>query len=127
MKISERFLTRLAAAFIAVAICFGLPFAPSFAVNGRSDAGSAVRDRVMGTISGTVSDEDGPVAGAVVKVQGSREAAVTDSQGAFKLTGVKKGKPVKVAAWKDTYYCSVIKQVKAPADRLQFKLVRYHQ
>jgi len=56
------------------------------------------------TIAGVVMDEDGPVAGAVVRVQTTTRAAVTDAGGHFVLADLTPGEPVTLTAWAEGYF-----------------------
>ena len=56
------------------------------------------------TISGSVFDEDGPVAGAVVRVQTTKLSTTTDDEGEFRLTGLTPGKEVFITAWQSGYF-----------------------
>ena len=75
-------------------------------------------------ISGTVTDDDGPVAGATVRLQGSTKSVFTNAAGFFQLT-VPAAKVVNVGAWKQGYYCALLREVTAPAQELNLKLRRY--
>ena len=50
-----------------------------------------------GRLTGTVSDELGPVAGAAVEVKGTTNGVVTDADGHFSLSGVKNGAIIRVS------------------------------
>lgn len=56
------------------------------------------------TVSGIVRGEDGPIAGATVRVQAADTATLTDDEGRFTLTGLSEGVAVTIGAWKHTYY-----------------------
>ena len=56
------------------------------------------------TISGWVSDRNGPVSGAIVRVQASEVFTTTDTGGAFTLTGLAPDRPVILTAWASGYY-----------------------
>jgi hypothetical protein len=51
------------------------------------------------TLSGTVVNKKGPVAGAIVQVQGTPNRTQTTDKGAFTLSGITGVKPVIVTAW----------------------------
>ncbi|MHC4701560.1 MAG: carboxypeptidase regulatory-like domain-containing protein, partial [Planctomycetota bacterium] len=57
-----------------------------------------------GAIDGLVRDGQGPVAGAVVRVQATDISASTDEQGRFTLTGFSPGQSVCLTAWAPGYY-----------------------
>ncbi|MBX2998186.1 MAG: carboxypeptidase regulatory-like domain-containing protein [Caldilineaceae bacterium] len=56
------------------------------------------------TLSGVVVNQDGPVAGATVRVQLSLESTLTAEDGSFTLTGLEKGQSVTVTAWAAGHY-----------------------
>ncbi|MBM3297351.1 MAG: carboxypeptidase regulatory-like domain-containing protein, partial [Candidatus Aminicenantes bacterium] len=56
------------------------------------------------SISGTVRSEEGPLAGAVVRVKGTSLSVVADEEGSFTLTGLAPGRPAAVTAWAPGYY-----------------------
>jgi len=83
----------------------------------ESEAGQAL-------LSGTVTDENGPVAGATVRIQGKTKSVRTDAAGFFQLTAPA-AKVINVGAWKQGYYCSVLREVAAPAQDLKLELRRH--
>ncbi len=70
----------------------------------QTDRDSSVR--LPTTISGTVVNADGPIAGAIVQVQGTPNRTTTDARGAFTLHGQGLGVPhvVTVTAWAEGHY-----------------------
>jgi hypothetical protein len=80
---------------------------------------------VADTIEGVVLDADGPVAGAVVRVQATTNQALTDGEGHFTLTGLSEGVAVTVSTWKDNYYCAKVEGVVPPASGIALTLRRY--
>lgn len=56
-----------------------------------------------GSVTGTVTDEDGPVEGAIVRVNGTQRTETTDAQGRFAFTEVAAGECV-VEVEKHGYY-----------------------
>ncbi len=81
-------------------------------------------------ISGVVIDENGPVAGATVRIQATTNATLTDSNGRFVLTGLSVGESVTVSAWKDGYYCAKvdnrsIRLISPPASNVSLTLRLY--
>ncbi|MBI1877813.1 MAG: carboxypeptidase regulatory-like domain-containing protein, partial [Chloroflexi bacterium] len=56
------------------------------------------------TVSGVVQDEQGPVAGATVRVQLTENYTTTAADGSFTLDGVIATQPVTVTAWAMGYY-----------------------
>ena len=57
-----------------------------------------------GTVSGVVTDSQGPIAGARVRVRATENLTFTDSLGHFTLAGLTDGQEVEIAAWFDGYY-----------------------
>ena len=56
------------------------------------------------SISGTVRDASGPLAGALVQIQGTPNRTTANAQGAFTLDGVAGPPPVVVTAWAEGHY-----------------------
>ena len=59
-----------------------------------------------GTVSGTVVDADGPVAGAVVRQQTTANSTTSGADGSFTLAGLPEGITVTVTAWAESYWPS---------------------
>jgi hypothetical protein len=57
-----------------------------------------------GVISGLVHDENGPVAGAVVRMRATDNATITAADGSFTLSGIAASTPVSVTAWAPGYF-----------------------
>ncbi|MBW1780783.1 MAG: hypothetical protein JRL30_08570 [Deltaproteobacteria bacterium] len=76
-------------------------------------------------IKGVVCDADGPVVGARVGPQGGKRRVQTDAAGRFILKEFPRGRSVAISAWKEGYYCALIRDVKAPAEDLRFTLIPY--
>lgn len=55
-------------------------------------------------VSGWVLDEEGPVAGAIVRVQATDNKTTTANDGSFALGGITGTVPVTVTAWSEGYY-----------------------
>jgi hypothetical protein len=77
------------------------------------------------TISGKVRDANGPVAGAIVRIQGTTNDTVTDTAGSFTLSGLTTSVPVTVSAWMHTYYCAKEDGVLPPASGIVLTLHQY--
>ncbi len=60
------------------------------------------------TISGTVSDANGPVANAIIQLHGVEKQIQADAKGAFQLTGLSGTTPIIVTAWSAGYYVGYI-------------------
>lgn len=67
-------------------------------------------------ISGSVADEQGPLAGAVVRVQTTTIHTSTDADGRFTLSGLDSEDTVNVTAWKSGYYIAAQQNI-APGTR----------
>jgi len=77
------------------------------------------------TITGTVTDIDGPVTGAHVRVRATDNLIFTDSMGNYTLSGLISGEAVEVTAWADGYY--VASTVVTPtASGVDLALRKYH-
>lgn len=78
------------------------------------------------TISGFVRDRDGPVAGAIVRVQASGISATTDAQGRFALTGLPAGEPVTLSAWASGFYIAGGEPAFLPGETgVELRLIRH--
>jgi len=77
------------------------------------------------TVSGLVLDEDGPVAGATVRVQATKNATASAADGTFSLAGLTQGVTITISAWKDAYYCAKVEGVVPPTSGLTLSLRRY--
>ncbi len=70
-------------------------------------------------------DEQGPVAGATVRIQATLNETLTDLNGTYTLAGLTDGSKVTVSAWKEGYYCARAEAVKTPAVNIALQLVSY--
>jgi len=77
------------------------------------------------TVSGIVRDAMGPVAGATVRVQATKNQTLTDEAGRFTLSGLPAGITVTVSAWKEGYYCAMVAGVMPPAADIALTLRPY--
>ena len=77
------------------------------------------------SIKGLVRDENGPVAGAVVRIQTTDIAATTASDGSFRLTGLKGGGPFSITAFATGYYIAGGEPVSPGAEGVIITLVRH--
>lgn len=77
------------------------------------------------TISGVVVDEQGPVAGARVRIQATAKATLTGPDGSFVLSGLVEGSPLTVSAWADGYYCAKAEGIVPPAEAVTLTLRLY--
>ena len=78
---------------------------------------------VKHTVSGTVQDEFGPVAGAVVRLQSTNYHTTTDDSGSFSLSGIPSSEEVFVTAWYSGYF---IAGVRAEAGDTQLVIQLHH-
>lgn len=92
---------------------------------GLISIGGLAQPQDVATVSGVVMDADGPVVGATVRIQATRNETSSDSEGRFTLTGLQPGIPVTVSAWKHSYYCAKIENVVPPSTDLTFFLRLY--
>jgi hypothetical protein len=77
--------------------------------NTRREAGpqpttAAKQVALPSTLSGIVADGSGPVAGAIVQLQGTPNKTLTDETGAFTLTNITSTTPVVVTGWSAGHY-----------------------
>jgi len=91
---------------------------------------SAVRAFSPGVVErtfvfGLVRDQDGPVAGATVRVQGTANATSSDAEGRFVLAGLTRGAPITVSAWAAGFYCAKVANVTPPEHGVVLTLRRY--
>lgn len=70
--------------------------------------GAAAADGPV-TLTGTVTDANGPVAGAVVRIALTDNATTSAADGAFRLADVQATGPLTVTAWAEGYYISAVK------------------
>ena len=59
---------------------------------------------VPSTISGVVQDQNGPVAGATVRVQTTELFSITDQNGEFTISELQSDDPVRLTAWAPGYF-----------------------
>jgi hypothetical protein len=67
-------------------------------------AGCSTTGAAAPSISGIVKDEDGPVAGATVRVKATEIETTSARDGRFTLAGLPAGEPAFVTAWAPGYY-----------------------
>jgi hypothetical protein len=77
------------------------------------------------TITGTVTDADGTIAGAHVRVRATENLTLTDGNGEFSINGLTPGEEIELTAWSDGYYVASV-LVTPPASGVQLVLRRYH-
>lgn len=75
-------------------------------------------------IQGQVVDSAGPLAGATVRVQTTKNETLTDEAGRFTLSILEPGK-VTVSAWKHGYYCGKVEGVTPPTEGVTLVLRPY--
>jgi hypothetical protein len=79
----------------------------------------------FGTLVGMVQDDDGPVVGAIVRIQGTSTETTTGDDGAFEFTELTLTVPISVTAWQDGYY---VRAATANPDfsPVNIAMARYH-
>ncbi len=102
---------------IVILVAIATTGAGSPSVEGLPPAGSRV--------TGIVVDAEGPVEGATVRVQATVNETLTNAEGKFVLPGLAGGETVTLSAWKQDYYCSLIREVAATTGPLLIRLERY--
>ncbi|MCB2170939.1 MAG: carboxypeptidase-like regulatory domain-containing protein, partial [Deltaproteobacteria bacterium] len=108
------FLARLLI-FLLFAIC----------LSACGDSGTSADDRSdFNGVAGMVLDENGPVAGATVRIQGTDTFTMSDENGAFTLEDLP-ADTVTVSAWKDKYYAAKVEGVNRSAVGLSLYLRLY--
>jgi hypothetical protein len=85
-------------ALLIVAVILGLPF--WWFERETPSPSPAVRDE----IAGEVRDDDGPIAGAIVRIKGRAVATTSDEQGRFRLPSATARAAGRVTAAKDGYF-----------------------
>jgi mono/diheme cytochrome c family protein len=78
-----------------------------------------------GIISGKVVDHNGPVKGAVVRIQTTPTAVRTDEKGRFLLRGLPEGESLPLTAWAPGYYITGGEDVAVGSENQEFRLERY--
>lgn len=56
------------------------------------------------TVSGIIQDANGPLAGAIVQIQGAATQTKSAQDGSFRLSGISGTTPVNITAWSAGYY-----------------------
>lgn len=80
---------------------------------------------MAGRITGSVRDESGAVAGAVVRVQGTDTSAITGDDGTFVITGVGSASEVYVTAWAPGRYIARSEAVYTGTEDVEIVLTRH--
>ena len=83
---------------------------------------SCVSAKEPDTISGTVFDEHGPVAGTIVRMQTTEKNTITDANGKFMLSGLDADKAITVTAWKSGYYIAGEQEVRPGTDDVEIHI-----
>ena len=78
-----------------------------------------------GGISGIVFDDQGPVEGAIVRVQTRELSVVTDPGGHFLLEGLDGTETVVLTAWKEGFYISASEEVAPGAKHVEIHLTAH--
>ncbi len=89
-----------------------IPIAVALAALALTHAGSgASGERSATTLDGRVGTGDGPLAGAVVRIQATDNQTVSAADGTFVLVGLDPAVPVTVTAWAEGYFVAWIEAV----------------
>jgi hypothetical protein len=56
------------------------------------------------TVSGVITDADGPLGGAIIQIQGAPDQTLSAENGAFALSGIEGTTPVVITAWAAGHY-----------------------
>jgi len=83
------------------------------------------QEREAKSISGIVQDENGPVRGAVVRVQATDNCTTTSEDGSFVLDGLSSQAELIITAWADGYFVGWTKAYPAAAN-IRITLKRYY-
>jgi len=79
-------------------------------------------------IQGSVVDDDGPVADAVVRIQATPHVTKTDSKGRFRLSAAGlDGAPFQLTAWASGYFCGGPVAARPGQQDVELPLRRHHQ
>jgi hypothetical protein len=81
--------------------------------------------RQIEAIRGTVVDEDGPIAGARVRIQTDSRYVVTDEAGQFELAWPPSGQPIRLTAWAPGYFIEATDPVDRSSTEVTIKLFRH--
>jgi len=82
-------------------------------------------DEGKATVYGQVTDDQGVVSGATVRVQGTENTTLTDGHGNYTLSGLIAGSPITISAWKDLYYSAKVEDVVPSALEVDLMLRLY--
>lgn len=83
-------------------------------------------DKAATAITGIVRDDNGPVAGAVVRVQTTDISATTAADGSFVLSGLKAGEPIRITAWAAGYYIGGGEPISQSTESIVLTLKRHN-
>ncbi len=78
-----------------------------------------------GTLLGVVQDDDGPVVGAIVRLQGSDTETITGEDGSFEFPDLTLTVPISVTAWQEGYYVRAA-TAKPDFSPVSIAMERYH-
>lgn len=79
-----------------------------------------------GILTGYVRDAEGPIKGAIVRVQATEKYVTTNDSGQFTLTGLQTTDSVKITAWAKGYYISGGKSYWPDSNELVLELYAHH-
>jgi nitrate/TMAO reductase-like tetraheme cytochrome c subunit len=83
------------------------------------------QEREARSIAGIVQDEDGPVGGAIVRVQATNNRTTTSGDGSFVLGGLSRQGQLTVTAWADGYFVGWTRAYPGASD-IYITLKRYY-
>ena len=110
---------------ILLAACSAANTPPAFTTTPASltaTAGAAPTSLPPDAVAGVVMDERGPLAGATVRIQATRNSTLTDAAGRFILRGLNPGQNAPVTAWKEGYYVALAPDVQPPDGQVSLTL-----
>jgi hypothetical protein len=113
---------RLAIILFIVGVSLVLSGLATLVVYSRDMVPTALQDTssnstpLPATLAGTIVNDQGPVAGAIVQVQATDIKTKSDDNGKYTLTGFSGTKPVVLTAWSDGHYIGWVKVDPSAAD-----------
>jgi hypothetical protein len=78
------------------------------------------------TVSGYVMDEDGPIAGAVVRQQATENRTISEEDGAFILSDLPSDEPITITAWAEGYFVGWVEDALAQPKPITITMSKYY-
>jgi hypothetical protein len=78
------------------------------------------------TVSGYIVDEDGPIAGAVVRQQTTENRTISEGDGAFILSDLPSDVPVTITAWAEGYFVGWVEDALAQPQPIIITISKYY-